>query len=72
MAGQIKKMLDQIISKRSNGNALVISTTKTKLVLKGLNPDQLLRIRKIMPTLSKKCGKSRRKWASHYKLFEFY
>ena len=40
MAGQIKKMLDQIISKRSNGNALVISTTKTKLVLKGLNPDQ--------------------------------
>ena len=40
MAGQIKKMLDQIISKRSNGNALVISTTKTKLVLKGLNQDQ--------------------------------
>ena len=40
MAGQEKKMLDQIILKKSNGNTVIMSTTKTKLILKGLNPDK--------------------------------
>ncbi|HOC58865.1 MAG: hypothetical protein KBA28_11370 [Syntrophaceae bacterium] len=40
MAGQVKKMLDQIILKKSNGNTVIMSTTKTKLILKGLNPDK--------------------------------
>jgi hypothetical protein len=39
MAGQISKMLRTIIEKRSQGNPTLMSTTKTKLVLKGLNPD---------------------------------
>ena len=37
--GHIKRMLDQIIEKRANGNEIVKMTTKTKLLLKGLNPD---------------------------------
>ena len=32
-------MLDSIIQKRANGNPTVAVTTKTKLILKGLNPD---------------------------------
>jgi hypothetical protein len=40
MAGAIKKMLDEIIAKRSNGNVTMMNLTKTKLILKGLNPDK--------------------------------
>jgi len=40
MAGVIKKMLDEIIAKRSNGNITMMNLTKTKLILKGLNPDK--------------------------------
>ncbi|MCE5286780.1 MAG: FIST C-terminal domain-containing protein [Pelosinus sp.] len=39
MAGKIKDLIDQIIAKRSNGNAAIARITKTKLVLKGINPD---------------------------------
>ena len=39
MAGQIKKMLDQIIETRSQGELIIALTTRTKLVLKGINPD---------------------------------
>jgi ribosomal protein L18 len=38
MAGQIRSMIDQIIEKRSNGNAVLASTTQTKLILKGIDP----------------------------------
>ena len=40
MAGQIKKMLDQIIETRSQGDPFLALTTKTKLVLKGVNPEK--------------------------------
>jgi len=40
MAGQIKKMLDQIITQKSHGNPTLMASTKTKLILKGLNPDK--------------------------------
>jgi len=40
MAGAIKKMLDEIVAKRSNGNITMMNLTKTKLILKGLNPDK--------------------------------
>jgi hypothetical protein len=39
MAGQIKKMLDAIILERSKGSPVVAVTTKTKIVLKGIDPD---------------------------------
>jgi hypothetical protein len=38
MAGRIKFMLDEIIRIRTANNPLFASTTKTKLVLKGLDP----------------------------------
>ncbi|MBE7553361.1 MAG: hypothetical protein HS126_20000 [Anaerolineales bacterium] len=40
MAGQIKRMLDQIIETRSQGDSFLALTTKTKLVLKGINPEK--------------------------------
>jgi len=39
MAGKIKQLIDQIVEKRSNGNPAIAKVTKTKLVLKGVNPD---------------------------------
>jgi hypothetical protein len=40
MAGQIKQMLDAIIAQRSKGNAILAMTTRTKIVLKGVDPDR--------------------------------
>lgn len=40
MAGQIKSMFDRVIEKRAKGNPTVALMTKTKFVLRGLNPDR--------------------------------
>lgn len=40
MAGQIKKMIDFIIQERAKGNHLIERTTRTKLLLKGINPNK--------------------------------
>ena len=40
MAGKVKRIIDEIISQRSNGNPTFIMTTRTKLILKGINPDK--------------------------------
>lgn len=40
MPGQIKLMIDTIIAKRSKGNPTIQLTTKTKMILKGINPDR--------------------------------
>jgi hypothetical protein len=40
MPGQIKRMIHSIVAQRSNGNPTIALTTKTKLVLKGINPDR--------------------------------
>jgi hypothetical protein len=39
MAGQIRSIIDTIIQKRSLGNSTIALTTKTKFILKGVNPD---------------------------------
>ncbi len=39
MAGRIHHMIDQIVDKRAKGNATIVMTTKTKLMLKGINPE---------------------------------
>jgi len=39
MAGQIRKLLDTIIEKRSKGNPTIALTTKTKLIFKGFDAD---------------------------------
>ncbi len=38
MAGQIKRTIDAIIQQRAKGDPLLERTTKTKLLLKGINP----------------------------------
>jgi len=38
MPGRIKKLIDRIIEKRSQGDKTVAKTTQTKLILKGINP----------------------------------
>jgi len=40
MPGQIKQMIDSIVQQRSKGNATLVATTKTKLTLKGVNPER--------------------------------
>ena len=38
MAGQIKRMIDSIVEQRAQGNPTIASSTRTKLILKGINP----------------------------------
>lgn len=40
MPGQIMRMIDSIIQQRAQGNPTRAMTTKTKLILKGVNPDR--------------------------------
>ena len=39
MAGQIKKLLDKIVEERAHGDTVLINTTRTKIILKGINVD---------------------------------
>ncbi len=38
MPGAIKNMIDRIVEQRSHGNPPLVNTTKTKLILKGIDP----------------------------------
>ncbi|MGO9481956.1 MAG: hypothetical protein ACLP05_09280 [Candidatus Kryptoniota bacterium] len=40
MAGQVKALIDKIITERSKGNPTIVVTTRTKLILKGIDPDK--------------------------------
>lgn len=40
MAGKIKEMIDRIIEKRSKGNPSIAKITRTKIVFKGIDPDE--------------------------------
>jgi hypothetical protein len=40
MAGRIRYLIDSIITQRANGDPALINTTKTKLLIKGINPDK--------------------------------
>jgi len=39
MAGKIRKMIDAIITKKAGGNPTLVHITKTKMLVKGINPD---------------------------------
>lgn len=39
MAGQIKKMIDRIVSQRAKGNETLANITVTKLILRGIRVD---------------------------------
>ena len=38
MAGQVRRMLDRIMKERAKGSTTLEMTTRTKLILKGLDP----------------------------------
>ncbi|MGD8778805.1 MAG: hypothetical protein PVH88_07565 [Ignavibacteria bacterium] len=40
MAGKINKVCNEIITKVSGGNPTLVNVTRTKLILKGVNPDR--------------------------------
>ena len=40
MPGQTKQMIDAILERRARGNPTLFFATKTKLILKGVNPDR--------------------------------
>ncbi len=39
MAGQIKNMIDKIITERAKGNSTIAMTTRTKILMKGVDPE---------------------------------
>ncbi len=40
MAGTIKRLIDTIIQQRAKGNPAIVSTTRIKLIMKGIYPDK--------------------------------
>jgi hypothetical protein len=38
MTGKIRKMIDQIIEKKSGGRSVLANVVETKLILKGIDP----------------------------------
>lgn len=38
MSGLVKKMIDTIVLERSKGNVVIANSTRTKLLLKGIDP----------------------------------
>lgn len=40
VAGKAKRMIDSIIEQRAKGDHLVAEMTKTKMIMKGINPDK--------------------------------
>ena len=40
MAGKIKQQLDALIAEVAKNNPILASTTRTKLILKGMNPSK--------------------------------
>lgn len=40
MAGKIRQMIDSIISQRAKDNPMLERVIKTKLILKGINPNK--------------------------------
>ncbi|MBL8397943.1 MAG: hypothetical protein JNL84_07345 [Candidatus Accumulibacter sp.] len=58
MAGQVLRMIDKLVEARAKGNATVASTTRTKLLLKGIkvtnwtatspdDPEMIAKIREV-------------------------
>ena len=40
MAGKIKQMIDMIIAQRAKDNPMLVGVVKTKLMLKGIDPNK--------------------------------
>jgi len=40
MAGKIRQMIDTIISQRTKDNPMLVAVIKTKLMLKGIDPNK--------------------------------
>jgi len=40
MSGKIKELIDEILQKKAKGNDFLISITKAKMALKGIDPDK--------------------------------
>ncbi len=40
MAGEIRRMIDAIVSVRSRGNPTIAKALETKLIIKGIDPKQ--------------------------------
>jgi molybdopterin-guanine dinucleotide biosynthesis protein len=40
MSGRIKKMLDEIVQKKSGGKTVLVNVVMTKLILKGIDPSK--------------------------------
>lgn len=62
MAGRIKAMLDSIIEQRGQGNPTIVSLTKTKLLLKGINVDNYTKMSDDDPVMMEKVKQAAVEW----------
>jgi hypothetical protein len=57
MKGQVKNILDAIITQRSKGDPTLVNTTKAKLILKGVDPDKFTKDTEDDPRILEKVRK---------------
>ena len=65
MPGQIKHMIDCIVEQRAKGNPTILLTTKTKLVLRGVNPDRFTATSPDDPAVMAKVKSIAAEWGVH-------
>ena len=54
MSGKIRVMIDDIVQKRSKGNVTIAASTKTKLILKGIDVNKYTAVSDDDPAVIKK------------------
>jgi hypothetical protein len=62
MSGKIKTMIDTLIEKRSKGNPTIVNTTRTKLILKGISPDNYTVLSTDDPVVIEKLNNLAKEW----------
>lgn len=66
MAGRIKYMIDTLIEKRAHGNPTIINTTRTKLILKGISPNNYTWISDDDPVVIEKLNNLAKEWGINF------
>lgn len=62
MVGKIKRMIDTLIEKRSNGNPTIVNTTRAKLRLKGISLDNYTWSSEDDPVIIEKLNNLAKEW----------
>lgn len=70
MAGKIKKVIDTIIKERAKGNIILTNTTRTKIILKGIVPENFSESSPDDPEVLAKLKDLAREWGVDLNIYD--